>query len=123
MEREPLITDERLARVEGRLRDEFKHFPDDASLLTYWQDSFEAGKEGQDEPISVPKLAVLAVISRNPRHPDYDTMTMGSMRFDDWASEERSFKHFAGVEDPALKLYRPIVRRHISTIENLKAMN
>lgn len=123
VEREPLITDERLARVEGRLRAEFRLLPEDASLVTYWQESFEAAKEGTDEPFLVPKLAVLAVMSTNPRHPTHDTMTLGSMRFEDWAFEERTFKHFVGVEDPALKLYRPIVRRHIDTIENLKAMN
>jgi hypothetical protein len=113
---EHLVGDVRLARVEERLRLEFVGLPHDAQFLTYVQDKRET-KNGILEP-----QAVFMVMSPNPRYPQFTVMTTGTAALEDWDESEREHRRYVGVPDPLRTLYRPVVREHVTTIQNLREM-
>lgn len=70
----------------------------------------------------VPRAAVFAIISDNPRHPTFRVMTNAMTPMATWDEVEGEYKHFAGRGDPALNIFRYVVEQHIRTIENLRDM-
>ena len=116
---ETLVDDRRLARVEDQLRRVFPALPDSSLFVTFIQPATVASTE--QGPVDVPDLATLAVISKNPRKGP-DIMTQGQMLLTVWRTEDGQYRHFVGVQDPLLLVYRPILRNHLESLASLREL-
>jgi len=114
---EHVVSDVRLARVEERFRLAWIRLPEDAQFLTYIQPRRETATG------VLPPQAVFMVVSQNPRHPAFRLATTGTAALSDWEETDREYRHFVGREDPLATLFRPVVRAHVRTIQNLREMS
>jgi hypothetical protein len=120
---ETLLTDPRVERIASRVFDEFRAqgLPDDTDFVTFVQPPQVIDRGGVAVPI--PEVAVFAVISDNPRHKGHRVMTQGSVWLRDWMARERELRHYASDQpDPALSIFRLLVRDHLPKLQNLREM-
>lgn len=117
---EPLIPDARLERLEEKFRRAFV-LPEGTVFVTYIEPKTTIPTEAG--PTELPERATFAVISPNPRHPTHSVMTKGATWLSTWRHEDSLRRTFAGVRDLADEIYRPIIRRHLETIKNLREMH
>lgn len=123
IEHEPLIPDARLARIEGRLRQDFPTLSEEARFVTFIQPPTFTKNEGGVE-IPVPEVAVLAVLEPNPRHPGYTEITPVNVWYSTWREEDKANRHSADVKsDLAYRLYRLGVAAHCKRMADFRSMN
>lgn len=116
---------ERIAQMAGRDRLE------GVELVTFIQPRKTVDREtdaGIVVPVSLEPMAVFAAISPNPRpyarQYGASVLTSATASLRDWSDRERESRHFVDVrEDPALGIFRVVVKRHLETMDNLRSMN
>lgn len=115
---EPLVEDKRLWAVAEQLGVIFPKLPVFGyDLVTWIQEPLVLTAEG-GRPVTLPRVAVLAVVSPHPKDKDRERMTKMAMWFDDWDTEEKMRSHYAGAPDPLLKFYKPVIREHLKALQN-----
>lgn len=119
---EPLLEDQRLHRAASRLVTEFPDLIDYNSEFVSWVQEPREVRTHDGLVRKLPRVAVLAVISDNPRHKNTRQLTKGGMLLEHWEAENRGYSGFDSQKDPVLKLYRPIVKSHLGNLNNQKAL-
>lgn len=120
---EPLLSDRRIQALGSLVMDKARPLglPDDTDFVTFIQPRTVIDRDGIATPI--PEVGVFAVISDNPRHKGKRVMTQAAVWLQDWRAVDAARLHFvAGPEDPALPVFKTVVRRHLETLKNLKDM-
>lgn len=117
---EPLVSDVRLAPIDDRLRGEFPGLTPEDVLVTFIQPEQVKIRDGQE--LRIPPMAVLAVMSPNPRHPDYRLMTPGVTSLAAFEEADQEFRHYAGKTDPVLSIYRLVVKDHLRKLQDLREL-
>lgn len=121
---EPLISDRRMQAIASLLVEQFRArgLPDDSDFVTFVQPAQMVEREGLLTPI--PEVGVFAVISDNPRSKGHRLMTQGSVWLTDWQAQDAASLSFTiGPNDPALPIFKAVMRSHLERLANLKAMN
>lgn len=115
---EPLIPEERLARIEHRLRQENPGLPENAEFVAYHQPSqwIEYGPE--QIPTQIAELACFSIFVPHPKHPDrkgFGYLPTGRMFYKapahikekDWVTLEWEHRHSSEIEsDPAYLAFK-----------------
>lgn len=118
---EPLVDDRRLWAVADRLGVMFPDLPRlGYDLITWIQEPVEY--ENEQGPGMLPRVAVLAVISPHPKDPNRQRLTKAAMWYKDWKEEEDKRKHYAAMDDPLIKFYKPLLRAHVQSMLNSEAL-
>lgn len=120
---EPLISDRRVQALAGMLVEQYRPLglPDGSDFVTFIQPAREIERKGVWVPI--PEAGVFAVISDNPRHPGHRVMTQATVWLHDWRATDAARLHFvSGPQDPALPIFKAVMRPHLATIRNLKEL-
>ncbi len=118
---EPLLTDRRLEKVAGRLVVEFPKLLDyETDFVTWIQEPQELLVEGLVRKL--PRVAVLGMVSPNPKHPDSSQLSKAGMWYDHWREEDQMFGRMNQKDDPALKFYRVLAKEHLRLMDNLTAL-
>lgn len=118
---DPLLSDQRLSKVAGRLVVEFPRLLDwETDFATWVEEPVEYEKDGLVGKL--PRRAVLAMVSPNPKHEDNQMLTKAGMWYDHWKEEDRSFQRMNEKVDPALKMFRILAKEHIRVMENLEQL-
>lgn len=112
---DPLISDQRVARIEGLLRRFHPDFPDKGMLFTYVQPP--------DKETARKRVAVFAVKSPDPKGRGMDVITTGSMWFDRWTQLTWAHERLVGIPDPAIDAFRQVVVQHIDKVKRIGANN
>lgn len=116
-----VISDRRVEAIADILSKQFKALPDDTDLVTFIQPPTVVDRNGVGVPI--PEVACFAVISDNPRHKGHRVMTQGSVWLRDWRATDAARLHFvSGPDDPALPIFKLLVRDHLPKLQNLRDM-
>lgn len=116
-----LLSDDRVTTIERALRKARPDLPAESVLITFVQPELDTIHNG--EQVHVKPLAVFAIITPDPRHPETNKMTQGAMDLAEWRAKDRTWKTFVGQRDPAIGAFRHIAKTHIEVIENLKALS
>ena len=99
-----------------------KGLPDGSDFVTFVQPSQMVDRGGITTPI--PEVGVFAVISDNPRAASHRLMTQGSVWLTDWQAQDAASLSFTiGPNDPALPIFKAVMRSHLERLSNLKDMN
>lgn len=71
------------------------------------------------------EMAYFRVISEHPkkRFPDQKLETIANMPLSQWREAEDIKWRFAGSPDPLLAIFAGLVKKHMETYDNLKALN
>jgi hypothetical protein len=120
VDRETLLSDERLARLEETLRRTYTFPKQNTDLVTFVQPPTD--HETDSGVRRVPGLAIFAIVSDNPRSKGHRIMTTGSTYLETWEREDKTRSHFVGVKDMAQEIYGPIVKAHLETMKNYNEM-
>lgn len=119
---EPLVEDRRLWIAADRLGVMFPDLPRlGYDLLTWIQEPMDM--ETAAGPVHLPRVAVLAVISPHPKDPDRQRLSKAAMWYEDWKEEEDKRSHYAAMDDPLIKFYKPLIRAHVESLLNSEALN
>ena len=118
---EPLVPDKRLWAAADRLGVMFPDLPRlGYDLVTWIQEPVEMNTERG--PVTLPRVAVLAVFSPHPKDETRERLTKAAMWYDDWKEEEDKRKHYAAMDDPLIRFYKPVVRAHLESMLNSEAL-
>lgn len=118
---EPLVDDRRLWAAADRLGVMFPDLPRlGYDLVTWIQEPMDV--ETAEGRTHLPRVAVLAVISPHPKDPNRQRFTKAAMWYDDWKEEEDKRAHYAAMDDPLIKFYKPLLRAHVESLLNSEAL-
>lgn len=118
---EQLVDDRRLWAAADRLGVMFPDLPRlGYDLVTWIQEPTDV--ETENGPVHLPRVAVLAVISPHPKDPDRQRFSKAAMWYDDWKEEEDKRAHYAAMDDPLIKFYKPLLRAHVKSLLNSEAL-
>lgn len=114
---EEVISDLRLSVVLDRLHVLHPDLPDDTDMATFIQPpKFIPAKNGWTYP-----MAVFLVVSDNPKYPGHRVATHGTVALMHFRQSEKVSKHYVrNGKDVDLEVFKPIVRRHLQTLRNLR---
>lgn len=118
---EPLVPDERLWVIANQLGVIFPDLPRLGYDLVTWIQGPTAVETEQGRRV-LPRVAVLGVISPHPKDKDRQRFSKAAMWYDDWKEEEDKRSHYAGMGDPLLKFYKPLIRAHVESLMNSEAL-
>ena len=110
-----LLSDQRVARIEGLMRMRYPDFPKEGRLFTYIQPSLK--------DVDMPRGAVFCVSSPDPKGRAMESVTRGVMRFDQWKQLTWAHERLVGVPDPAIGAFDGVVKEHIAGIKRIKDNN
>lgn len=119
---EPLLPDERVARIERVIRLQHPRLPMEATFVTYYQEpTTRVTEDGIEVPVEA--QAVFGFIMRNPRHPEFDKMILGRAAWSQWHPVNRGYRHSSEVAaDPAYHQFVKMVPDAVRWWENMKAL-
>lgn len=118
---EPLVPDERLWIAANKLGVMFPDLPRlGYDLVTWIQEPQEV--ETERGRVILPRVAVLAVISPHPKDKERQRLTKAAMWYDDWKEEEDKRSHYAAMDDPLIRFFKPLVRAHVKSMLNSEAL-
>lgn len=112
-------TDRRLDLIELQLRKE-TGTNEDFALLALVQPATYVERNGIQVPIR--EVALMAIVSPNPTTPDMMLMTNAAAWLNEFRAAEFERWHYVGKQDPALPIFRTLLRQHITSLENMRAM-
>ena len=120
---EPLLPDERVARIERVIRLRHPRLPEEAKLVTYYQEpTTTVTADGIEIPVEA--QAVFGFVMRNPRHPEFDKMILGRRPWSSWTALEQEAKHSSEImADPAFRDFLEMVPQAVTWWENTKALS
>ena len=111
---EPLLSDQRLAEVEGRIRERYPALPDDVVFVT----AIVEPPEGNDTEVH------FLVIGQHPKLPEVQIRASSRGYLDTWLLEKQMRDHYVNGSVPMDMFSFDIAARVLlSRLDNLKAMN
>lgn len=118
---EPLLDDDRLARIEGQIRRDYPSLPDYCTFISYVQPKMWAKVRGID--VEIPDTAVFAILVTNYRHRDsYRAFQTGEV-MDRWQRRDWGHRHDSDVKsDPAYLALKALVPEILDWDFNLRTM-
>lgn len=126
---EPLLPDDRLEKLEHKLRSQFGHDRlDGATFVTFIQPAKQttATVSGIKVPTWITEMAVFAVLSDNPREHakkrGMRILSSGTVSLKDWRDADAEFDHYVGRPDPAHQIYRAVVADHLRKMDDLRSL-
>ena len=120
MDRETLLSDDRVARLEEMFRKRYQFPKQNTDLVTFVQ--LPTVHETDSGVTSTPALAIFGIVSDNPRGKGQRIMTTGSTYLETWERENKQRSHFVGVKDMAQEIYGPVIKAHLETMKNYNEM-
>ena len=120
-EGESLVRDHRLQKVFwalGRLVE----MPENMEFLTQRQEPVEVDGAMQDA------VAIFYVISPHPSHNNSKVITpaklisVATMPYEQWASANQEYRHYAGLADPLRPIFAGLLRQHMTHRKNLEEL-
>ena len=118
---EPLLSDERIARIEAEIRKDFPKLPEYCTFVSYVQEPMVANVRGVD--IQLPRTAVLAILVTNARHPDSMRIFRAGEPLEKWRAREWFTRHDSDVRsDPAYLALKKFAPEIIDWDANLRAL-
>lgn len=112
-------TDGRLDLLELQLRKELG-VEEDFTLLAMIQPATYINHNGIEVPIR--EVAILAVLTENPTAPGMGLMTQGAAWLDQFREAEREKLTYVGKEDPALPIFRVLLREHMRRLRDMREL-
>ena len=117
---EPLLQDSRLHQLASRFVVEFPELLDFNSDFATWVQEPKEVVLHDGLVRKIPHVAVLAIVSDNPRFEGQRLLTKGAMSLEHWQAEDISSS--SDADDAAGRLYRPILQDHLQKLRNLRDM-
>lgn len=118
---EPLLTDERLGRIENQIRRDYPSLPEYCTFVSYVQPEQWARVRGID--VQIPQTAVLAILVTNFRHRDSFRIFRAGVALDVWRKWDWATRHDADVRvDPAYRALKALVPEILSWDHNLRSL-
>lgn len=112
-------TDRRLDLLELQLRKE-TGTEEDFTLLGMVQPATFINRNGVEVPIR--EVALLAVLTANPTAPEMGLMTQAAAWLDQFRETEFEKLHYVGKEDPALPIFRVLLREHLTRLRDMREL-
>ena len=124
---EPLLDDDRVERLAGKIRSQYGHRKlADTTFFTFIQPARQVKTRtsgGIFVETWVPEMAVFAAITPRPQgRPGQRLMTTATVSLADWRESEADVGHYAGAPDEAHKIFRLVAVEQISKIQSAKEM-
>ncbi len=114
----PLLTDDRLAQIEERVRHAYPTLPDESIFVSAVVENPLGALEGH--------FLMFAPDPSDYRHENVRTQATlsvkGTVKMRDWEASEAERKRFVGKPDPAYGFYAVMARDMVEKIDNLKAI-
>ena len=119
---EPLLPDSKVEKIQEKLKREFPAIGD-AVLVSYVQPRQALGSKNGGGPADIEEVAVFAIISQNPKEPQYHIMTKAAVYLSEWRDVQKTYGHFVAKADPAYRIFHRTCVEHAKTMQNLREMN
>ncbi len=119
---EPLLPDSKVEKIQEKLKREFPAIGD-AVFVSYIQPRQPLNSKNGGGPTDVPEVAVFAILSQNPKAPQFHIMTKAAVYLSEWRDVQKTYGHFVAKADPAYRIFHRTCAEHAKTMQNLRSMN